>query len=368
MKVVITGGHLSPAISVMEAVPQDWEVFFIGRKSSFEGDSAPALEYQAIKDLNIPFFSIPNSRLQRKFTIYTIPSLIKAPIALSRSIQLLKQIRPDAVLGLGGYISFPVCLAAYFLKIPVIIHEQTLQAGAANKIIGKWAKTICISWKSSEDFFPMSKVVLTGNPIRKEILNSSEFRIQNLELPVIYITGGSTGSHFINELIRDGCHELLKKYQIIHQTGDSEKYKDFEKLTEVKKTLSLELSKRYTLTKFTPVADVGKIIQKATLVIGRAGINTVTELLYLKKPAILIPIPNSANDEQLKNAEFLKNAGLAEILIQEKATPASFIAKIALMMENIENYRVQPEFENLITPKAAAHIIAVVEDVAQTTE
>jgi len=365
MKIVITGGHMSPALSVIENLPQDWEVFFVGRKSSFEGDRSPSLEEKAVKSLNVPFITIPSARLQRKFTIYTIPSLVKIPYALSRSFQILKKIKPDVVLGFGGYISLPVCTAAYFLNIPVVIHEQTLQAGAANKIISRWAKMVCVSWQDSKDFFPGKNVILTGNPIRKEIINNSQLATHNSHVPTIYVTGGSTGSHFINSLIENSLEKLLQKYIVVHQTGDSRKYNDFDKLSEIKNKLPKNLAEKYTVSKFTPPDQVMSVLNKSTLAVGRAGINTVTELLYLEKPCLLIPLPISGNSEQIENALFIKGLGLAEVLEQDKISIENFISKINHMIGSIDKYKLSPGNENLIDKKAPMHIISVVEDVAK---
>ncbi len=365
MKIVMTGGHMSPALSVIENLPQDWEVFFVGRKSSFEGDKSPSLEYQAVKSLNVPFIALPSARLQRKFTIYTIPSLIKVPYVLSRSFRILRKIKPDVVLGFGGYISLPVCIAAYFLNIPVVIHEQTLQAGAANKIIAKWAKMICVSWPSSKDFFPGKNVILTGNPIRKEIIDEFKVESSKSKVPTIYVTGGSTGSHFINSLIENSLEKLLQKYAVVHQTGDSKKYKDFDKLLEIKNKLPKNLAEKYTLAKFTQSDQVMSVLNKSALIVGRAGINTVTELLYLKKPCLLIPLPISGNSEQIENALFIKGLGLAEVLEQNKISIENFISKVNYMMDNIDKYKLSPGNENLIDKKAPEHIISVVEDVAK---
>lgn len=365
MRLVITGGHLSPALSVIENLPSDVEVFFIGRKSAFEGDSSPTLEYQVIKSLGISFTSLPSSRFQRKFTTYTIPSLLKLPYVFFKTTRILKKIRPDVVLGFGGYVSFPVCVAAFFLKIPVVIHEQTLGAGLANREISRWAKKVCISWRTSEEFFPKRKIVLTGNPLRKEIIEAARIIPKKLGIPIIYVTGGSTGSHFINELIAESLPELLKNYIVIHQAGDSKVYNDFEKLSEIKKTLPLGLSERYDLRKFTTNEEIGQVFANATVVVGRAGMNTITEIIYLKKPSILIPLKIAAGREQLKNAMFAKEVGLSEILEQDKLSSSKFIATLKDMIKNIEKYRPAEGLGILIDKSAPLHIISIITDVAK---
>ena len=153
MKVAIVGGHLSPALAVAEKL-KDQEVFYIGRKYTFEGDMGISLESQEMEKLNVPFFDLKTARLQRKFTKHTLPSLLKFPAGFIQAYKILIKIKPDVVLGFGGYLFLPVALAAKLLKIPVVVHEQTLEAGFTNKFVSKFAKKICLSWESSKKYFP----------------------------------------------------------------------------------------------------------------------------------------------------------------------------------------------------------------------
>ena len=180
MKLIIVGGHLSPALAVIEALQKDVNVLFIGRKYVFEGSKTLSLEFRTITKRKIPFVSISTGRWQRKFTRFTIPSLLKFPFGILQSFLILKKFKPDVVLSFGGYLSLPVGIAAFILRIPIVIHEQTLEAGIANKVLSIFAKTVCISWETSRKYFPKSKVILTGNPMRKfEIRNSKLGTIMN---------------------------------------------------------------------------------------------------------------------------------------------------------------------------------------------
>src|SRR3990167_6307734 len=144
MKIVIACGHLTPALSVIEELPKEAEVIYIGRKYALEGDKAVSLEYETIKKKEIPFIAVKTGRIQRKLTKHTIPSLLKIPYGLIQSIAVLQKIKPDVVIGFGGYVSFPVLLSARILKIPIVIHEQTLEAGITNKLISRFADKVCI--------------------------------------------------------------------------------------------------------------------------------------------------------------------------------------------------------------------------------
>jgi UDP-N-acetylglucosamine--N-acetylmuramyl-(pentapeptide) pyrophosphoryl-undecaprenol N-acetylglucosamine transferase len=359
MKIVIVGGHLSPALAVIEKLKNE-DVFYIGRKYAFEKDAAISLEYQEIIKLGIPFYSINAARLQRKFTKQTIPSLTKFPAGFFDSLKILKQIRPDVVLGFGGYVSLPVILAAFILKIPTVIHEQTSEAGLANKIEAKFVNKVCISWETSRKYFPKDKTVITGNPLGENILNIKPVK-KNDGLPVVYVTGGSGGSHVINSLVEKSLGQLLKRFILVHQTGDSKEYNDFERLSSEKNKLDSAIAKNYHLQKFYSPKDMAQNLANADLVVGRAGINTVTELIFLAKPAFLIPLPFAQKNEQLKNAMFLKELGLGEIGIQKTLTAEKFISTILTMFSNLEIYKIK---ENIQIEKAAENIVGVVKNVS----
>ncbi len=362
MKIVVIGGHLTPALSVIEEFPKDVEILYVGRKYSLEGDKAISLEYATITKKGISFYELKTGRLQRKITRHTIPSLTKVPFGFARSLRMLHRFRPDVVLGFGGYVSFPVILAAKSLKIPVVIHEQTLGAGSANKAVAKFASKICISFDSSSKFFPKEKTILTGNPVRKTILEPrSKFEISGKE-PVIYITGGSQGSHALNSLVSATLSRLLDNYIVIHQTGDAQEFNDFGKLSILKEGLNNNKRTKYIVSKFFTPDEIGGILKASVLVVGRAGINSVSELIVLKKPALLIPLPYGQHNEQLTNAEFFKECGLGEVSIQKDLTPEVFITEIDKMIKKIDAYKLKGK-EDKFPKDAAKKIIEVIYEV-----
>ena len=366
MKILIIGGHLSPALSVIDSVPKDWEVLFVGRKYVFEGEKSLSLEYKTINDLKIPFEEISTGRLQRKFTKNTIPSLLKLPFGFFKALGILKKFQPDIVLGFGGYLQIPIVFASLFRRIPVILHEQTLESGFSNKICSHFAKKICISWESSIKFFPKEKTVLTGNPIGKEIIDKSQIKNHKLKItnskPLIYITGGSSGSHFLNSLIENLIPNILVNFSVIHQTGDSLEYDDFNRLKRLRETLPKGLKENYSIHKFINPSEVGSVLRQAEFVVSRSGINTVTELIFTKKPAILIPLPFSQNNEQLKNARFLERLGLAFVILQKEATSELLFSKIKSMHENINRYSKNSQnLKDVVRKDAASKIVVVLE-------
>lgn len=350
MKIVITGGHLTPAMAVIEEL-KGHEVVYIGRKYALEGDKALSLEYQTITSKNIPFISITAGRFQRKFTIHTIPSLLKLPIGFFQSLLILKKEKPNVILGFGGYVSLPIIFAAALFRIPVVIHEQTLAAGLANKIASRFARKICVSWDSSIKFFPQKKIVLTGNPIRREITQISKTDTENSK-PLIYITGGSLGSHAINLLVQACLGKLLENYDVIHQTGDAKEFNDFERLEELKSNVGY---KNYIVKKFLSAKEVADILSAADLVVTRAGMNTISELIFLNKPCFLIPLPQGF--EQTQNALFMKKLNLAEVGFQNVLSTLTFAETINFMIKNISEYKTS---HNLLTKDAARKLAGVV--------
>ncbi len=363
MKLLIVaggGGHFAPALAVIESLPKDTDVMVIGRKYAFEGDRAESLEYQTAKKLGIKFVSLTTGRLQRKLTRHSLFSLAKVPVGYFQAVKVLQSFKPDVVLSFGGYVSLPVAFAAKTLAIPLVVHEQILGAGLANKIVANFADKVCVSWKESAQFFPEKKVVITGNPIRK--VQSSTFKIPSDEkLPVLYITGGSGGAHGINVLIEDCLEKLLGKYIVIHQTGAAKEFGDFDRLDAKRESLPAELKKRYVVTKFVDPHEVASIMDQADLVIARSGINTIIELLSLGKPSLLIPLPYGQHNEQLTNALFVKQAGIAAVAKQQELSGEALYTRITKMIENIGVYKEQSNAaKKLVIPDAAVSVINVV--------
>ncbi|HEX7456017.1 MAG TPA: UDP-N-acetylglucosamine--N-acetylmuramyl-(pentapeptide) pyrophosphoryl-undecaprenol N-acetylglucosamine transferase [Candidatus Nanoarchaeia archaeon] len=353
MKIAICGGHLTPALAVISELKKRNinEIFFIGRSKAAEGEKTPSAESTIIPSVGIKFYSIPVGRLQRKFTRYTIPSLLRAPIGVAASLLILSQEKPDLVISFGSYVALPVVLAAWVLGIPSITHEQTVKGGLANRIISRFAKKIALSWSDSLEFFPSEKSVVTGIPIRNEILDIKKKRTFR---PVIFITGGNQGAHSINESVLEIIEQLLGKYEVIHQTGGGEKFRDWEMLTARVSQLPLKLQKRYQAVKWLNSAELAQVYSRASLVVGRSGANTVSEIAALGLPALLIPLPWAGSKEQEKNAQILQNVGCALVLTQERLTPKRLQAAINAMIIRLDTYKEKAKkAKKLVNPYAA---------------
>lgn len=376
MKVLITGGHLTPALAVLQHFKKSDKVLFVGRKHPLEGDSALSLEYQVCVGKGISFKDLLSGRLQRKFTIHTLPSLLKIPLGFLQAFYYVATFRPEVILSFGSYVSFPVEFCGFLLGVPIVIHEQTLGAGLTNRITSPLARTICISWESSRRFFPKEKTVFTGNPIREEIFKKVYvrggpvfgWRSSDRELPTIYITGGSLGAHAINIAVEEIIEKLLERYVVVHQTGDAKKYKDFERLCDLRNTLGGELRSRYILVRHIE-DEIGWVLRNATLVVSRAGANTVTELLALGKPALLIPLPIAADSEQAKNAKLLRDVGLGEEVAQEKLSGKTLANRIQSMMDRIGSYEKSGrKAKKLVRLNAAEDIVRIVYHAVEGTK
>lgn len=348
MKILVTGAHFTPAQAVIEELKKysEVEIIYVGRKTTREGDPAASIESQVLPTLNVKFIPIVAGRVQRAFSVYTIPAILKIPFGFLQAFWIILKERPDATLSFGGYVAVPLVVASWLFSIPVIVHEQTLVSGLANKVSSHFADKIAISF-SENNSFSGSKVVLTGNPIRQEIVENAQSS-GRLGEPQILITGGNQGSHAIN-LAVEGCLEGLKKMaKIIHQTGDS-KYRDFERL-------KLKEDDRYIVTKFIDIGW-GKILAKSDLVISRAGMNTLTELVFLRKPALLIPFPYLYQDEQNKNAKYFEKSGMVKVLPQSRLSPHELLKNIKEMLKNLESFRKGAEkAADVMIPDAAKRV------------
>ncbi len=337
-KVVVTGGHLTPAIATIDELRKypDVEIIFIGRARSTEGDKTPSAESVVIPNMGIKFYAINAGRVQRYFTRYTLWAVSKIPIGFIQALGVLSKERPHVVLSFGSYVAAPVVLAAWVLGIPIITHEQTVKSGLANLLISRFAKKIAVAWEHSLESFPKNKAILVGNPIRSELLKLKRKRVTR---PVVYITGGNQGAHAINEMVIEVLRDLLEEFEVYHQTGGSEVFKDYETASALVNQFPQRLKSRYTIAKWFDTSETSEILSRATVVVGRSGANTVVETMALGIPSVYIPLPNSASNEQMKNAKVMEDLGAAVILPQDRLTPKRLFAAIKLVITKEKVFR-----------------------------
>ncbi len=320
VKIVLTGGHAATtAVAFVQEVKSEnlkWNLVWIGVKNAIEGKKVVTLESEVLPRLGVKFFSLTTGRLQRRFTLWTIPSILKIPIGFIQSFYYLLKIKPKIILSFGGFAAFPVVVVAKFLGIPVVIHEQTTSFGRANMFSSKFASQIAVSREESKRYYPKDKCFLTGNPVMKEI-SKIKPKIKPGTPPVIFVTGGSRGAQKINDALEGVLKKLLVKYKIIHQTGGL----DYLKFSEIKQKLPQALRNNYEVFIRVNPLEVYKLFDISDVIVSRAGANTVSEIMMARRPAILIPLPISYMDEQTKNANVAKNWGIARIISQKTLTP-----------------------------------------------
>jgi len=334
--ILLTGGHAgSTALATIEELHARGftNIHWAGPKYSKEGSTAQTFEFNVFPKKNVVCHPVRAGRLQRKLTRYFLLSLLKLPLGFWDAGRLVFKLKPHLILSYGGFAAFPLVLASYIKRVPIIIHEQTIAAGLANRLSAPFADKIAISRDESRQFFPEKKIVFTGNPIRKNIRQVLPKKKLS-KRPTIYITGGSRGSTWINDAVKPIIPTLLVKYKLIHQCSDVD-IKDFQKL---KKSLGVNKN-YYEVNTFYSENQIQDVYTRADMLIGRAGANTVSEVVYLNLPSILIPIPWVQQNEQYKNAKIANEIGICKIINQKDLSSDLLLSTI---------YQVEKEWQSMV--------------------
>jgi UDP-N-acetylglucosamine--N-acetylmuramyl-(pentapeptide) pyrophosphoryl-undecaprenol N-acetylglucosamine transferase len=364
-RIVVTGGHVTPALAVIDQLQKRrWEIYFIGRRYAMEGDRTLSVESKIVPQKGVFFEAIEAGRLQRRLTRYTFPALLKVPWGFFQAWRLLRKIRPRIILSFGGYVSVPVVVMGWLQGVPVVTHEQTTVRGLATRINAVFARRIAVSWPRTSKYYSAGKVVITGNPIRRGYFEVNEQLFQDLKFKggrfFILVTGGNQGSHQINQAIQEILPRLLQRADVLHQCGHVERFGDFQGLDEARRRLPKELRGRYHLRRYLIEEEMGTFLNKADLVISRAGANITTELMALGKPSLMIPLPSL--QEQKSNAQMLADLGMAEVLAEEEIKPEKLWVVIERMLDNLPFYQKEAiKSRSLIKKDAAQRIVELVE-------
>lgn len=347
MKVLISGAHFTPAQAVIEELGRSKgvSVVYIGRKHTMEGDSTVSVESQIIPKMGVKFYSIIAGRLRRHTPdLNSIISILKIPVGFIQSFFIVLKEDPDVILSFGGYVAVPVVVSGWLLSKKIITHEQTLVSGLANQICGAMADKIAVSFEKDYDF-DKSKIILTGNPIRQELLQpiglSSDLEkfvrsAKKEKLPLVLITAGNQGSLTLNKNILECMDDLTMKAYVIHQTGDS-KFNDFDKL--VRHSQEITHPERYKPLKWISSSFIGGLFKKSDLVVSRSGANTMIELSYFGVPTLAIPLPHLYKNEQMVNAKFFESLGLCQILPQSELNSTTLLNKVLQMLSSLTQLR-----------------------------
>ncbi|MBD8045982.1 MAG: undecaprenyldiphospho-muramoylpentapeptide beta-N-acetylglucosaminyltransferase [Clostridium argentinense] len=319
-----SAGHVTPNIALMPKLKTlGYDIQYIGTKNG--------IERQLIEAEHIKYHVISSGKLRRYFDLKNFTDPFRVVKGVFDAISILKKEKPNIVFSKGGFVSVPVVLAAKFNKIPVIIHEADMTPGLANKISMPYCSKICVTFPEALNQVDKKKSVLTGLPIRSELLEGSKIKGQQIcsfkdDKPIVLVVGGSLGSKFINDIIRENLQELLQKFNIVHVCGKgniSEEHKN------VKGYVQFEYVKE----------ELPHLMKAASIVVSRAGANFIFELLALKKPNLLIPLSARASrGDQILNAKSFEKNGYSLVIEEENLNSKILLEKLDELYSNKEKY------------------------------
>jgi len=357
MRVIIagggTGGHLFPGLAIAEELKRrekTTEIIFVGTEYGLEAKVVPKEGY--------PIKFLRAEGMVGVSITKRIKAMAKMPLSITDSYKIINSVKPHIMIGVGGYASGAIMFTAALMSIPTMILEQNCIPGLTNRILGKFAKAICITYQESIPFFPKAKTFLTGNPVRTHILKGNRefgYKLFSLEkgLFTIFVFGGSLGAKSINTAVADSLgfiQDLKDRIQFLHQTGQ----RDFENVRNAYRRLGF----KGTVTPF--VYQMGEAYAVSDIVISRAGATTLSELTALGKPAVLIPYPYAAGHHQELNARKLLEMGAARIILDSELSGESLAENIRELYENkTMRADMQKNSRALGRPEACAKVIDI---------
>ena len=327
-RIILTGGgtagHVTPNIALLPRLKElNYDIHYVG---SYNG-----IEKELIEQFGIPYHGISTGKLRRYFSLQNFTDPFRVVKGLDEARKLVKILKPDVIFSKGGFVSVPVVLAGKSRKVPTIIHESDMTPGLANKLSLSSATKVCCNFPETLDHLPEGKALLTGSPIRQELLSGDKFAALNSlkftsDKPVIMIVGGSLGAVAVNNAVRAILPELLKKYQVIHLCG---KGKVDETMLHIDGYAQFEYVKD----------ELRDLFAATDIVISRAGANAICELLALHKPNLLIPLSaNASRGDQILNARSFERQGFSMVLEEEELTNEVLLSAIDSLYENRETY------------------------------
>jgi UDP-N-acetylglucosamine--N-acetylmuramyl-(pentapeptide) pyrophosphoryl-undecaprenol N-acetylglucosamine transferase len=326
VKIAVTGGgsggHTSAAVGIAEALLARG----IKRENILWIGSHVGVEQKVSDSARIAFKAIAVGKFRRYWSIDNLLDIPRVFIGLVQSLRILFHHSPSVVISTGGFVSVPVVVAAYILRIPIIAHEQTIVPGLANRIAGRLASLVIVSHEKAALHFQERKTVIIGNPLRAELRNGLPTRADSVQrlrldsaLPVLYVTGGAQGANALNKVVGEALPELLEKWQVIHQSGGGKMEYGFTELTELASKLDPKLLHNYRIMPYVG-REIVDVLSVADAVLSRSGAAIVNEIIRLGLPSVLVPYPQSIGDEQRHLARALEEAGAAMVLEQSALT------------------------------------------------
>ncbi|MDN3014846.1 undecaprenyldiphospho-muramoylpentapeptide beta-N-acetylglucosaminyltransferase [Paenibacillus sp. BSR1-1] len=363
MKIVVsgggTGGHIYPALALIREIQKEnkqAEFLYIGTNNGLESKIVPRE--------NIAFKSIHITGFKRKLSFENVKTVIRFLKGVQDSKKILKEFKPDIVIGTGGYVCGPVVYAASKLRIPTIIHEQNSVPGLTNKFLSRYVNKVAICFDEAKEFFPKEKVVFTGNPRASEVIGKDGIKGRlsaglSTTKPAVLIFGGSRGARPINEAVIKSLSDFAEKpYQILYVTGDVH----FE---DVKKEVELVGNPQNVVIK-PFIHNMPEVLAGIDLVVSRAGATSLAEITSLGIPSILIPSPYVTNNHQEKNARALSDHGAAQLLLEKELNSKSLIGHIDRILLNNENLKeMKLKAKKLGVPDSAGRLYQVMEQLVK---
>jgi len=330
-----TAGHVTPNLALVPKLKEnDFEIKYIGSKDG--------IEKEIIGDANIPYYEISSGKLRRYFDVKNFSDPLKVIKGISEASKILKKEKPDVIFSKGGFVAVPVVIAAFLKRIPVISHESDLTPGLANKISAPFCDKLCVTFRESLNYIKPGKGVLTGTPIRKEMLEGNASKGRKIcgfteEKEIIFVIGGSLGAKSINEEVRRNLDNILKNFNVIHICGKGNLKKD------------LDGKSGYVQYEYVK-NELPHLLKCADYVISRAGANVIFELLALRKPTLLIPLSKKiSRGDQILNANSFEKEGYAIVLDEDEMQEKNgiFIEKLGelttkkeQLLNNMKNSKV----------------------------
>lgn len=327
-RIILTGGgtagHVTPNIALLPRLKElQYDIHYIG---SYQG-----IEKELIQQFAIPYHGISSGKLRRYFSVQNFTDPFRVIKGLAEAKKLIRFLKPDVIFSKGGFVSVPVVLAGKSRHIPIIIHESDMTPGLANKLCLPSATNICCNFPETLKYLPDGKAVLTGSPIRQELLSGDRYKAREFlrftsDKPVIMVVGGSLGSVAVNDAIRSILPELLKSFQVVHLCGKGKVDKSLLKLDGYAQFeyIKEELKDLFALT---------------DIVISRAGANAICELLALHKPNLLIPLSASASrGDQILNARSFERQGYSMVLEEEELSQKVLLDSIIRLYKHRDTY------------------------------
>jgi UDP-N-acetylglucosamine--N-acetylmuramyl-(pentapeptide) pyrophosphoryl-undecaprenol N-acetylglucosamine transferase len=354
-----TGGHIYPALALIREIhkkDENVEFLYIGTEKGLESKLVPRE--------NIPFKSIHITGFKRKISFENVKTVLRFLKGVRDSKKMLKEFRPDVVIGTGGYVCGPVVYAAAKLGIPTVVHEQNSVPGLTNKFLSRYVDKVAICFEEAREFFPEQKVVLTGNPRASEVLGQDGIKGRlsaglKLKIPTVLIFGGSRGARPINEAVVKSLTELSgKSYQVLYVTGDVH-FEDVQKEVELVGNPENVIIKPF-------IHNMPEVLAGVDLTVARAGATTLAELTSLGIPSILIPSPYVTDNHQEKNARALSENGAARLLLEKDLTGPKLVENIDQILGNEEKLAdMKKAAKKLGIPDSAQRLYRLMEELAK---